>query len=388
MKLSEKLMKIQPSVTLALTSKAKSMLFSGENVVILAAGEPDFDTPQIVKFAAIKAIEDGLTRYTPAGGTKSIKEAICRKFTEDNNLDYDISEIAVSNGAKHSLYNVLQVICNPGDEVIIVSPYWLSYPEMIRLAGAEPKIIETKPENGFKVKAKEIQSAINKNTRALILNSPSNPAGVVYEEKDLREIAEACLQAGIMIVSDEIYEKIIFDERKHVSIASLSPEAREASIVINGVSKSYAMTGWRIGYMAGNRKIAGMVTTLQSHSTSNPCSISQAAAECALLSNLKKEMKHNCDEFEQRRNFLIKSLSESARLKPFSPDGAFYLFCDISGTGLNSLDFSEKLLEDKKVAVVPGRPFGMDSFVRISFAADMKTLEEGVGRIKEWLSGN
>jgi len=385
MRLSEKLSKVQPSATLAITSKAKSMKAAGEDVVVLAAGEPDFDTPEIVKSAAIKAIKDGLTKYTPAGGTKTLKEAICRKFKRDNNLDYDISEIAVSSGAKHSLYNVLQAICNPADEVIIVSPYWVSYPEMIVLAGAMPKVIVTRPENGFKVKAEEIKSAINKNTRAVILNSPSNPAGVLYEEKDLKEIAEVCLQAGIMIISDEIYEKIVFDGRKHLSIASLSDAAREASIIVNGVSKSYAMTGWRIGYMAGNKKIIGMVTTLQSHSTSNPCSISQAAAESALVSNLEGEMKKNCEKFEQRRNFLVESLSEVRGLTPFNPAGAFYLFCDISGTGMNSMDFSKRLLAEEKVAVVPGLPFGEDSFVRISFACSMKTLEKGARRIKEWL---
>ena len=386
MKLSEKLSKIQPSATLSISSTAKSMQEAGEDVVVLAAGEPDFDTPEIVKEAAIKAIKGGSTKYTPAGGIKTLKEAICRKFKKDNDLDYDISEIVVSSGAKHSLYNVLQVVCNPEDEVIIISPYWVSYPEMILLAGAVPKVIVTKPENGFKVKAEEIRSVINKNTRAIILNSPSNPAGVVYEEKDLREIAEVCLQSGILIISDEIYEKIVFNGRKHLSIASLSDELRESSIVVNGVSKSYAMTGWRIGYMAGNKKIIGMVATLQSHSTSNPCSISQAAAESALESDLEGEMKKNCEKFEQRRNFLVESLSEARGLTPFNPAGAFYLFCGISGTSMNSVDFSKRLLAEKKVAVVPGHPFGEDSFVRISFATDMKTLEKGARRIKEWLN--
>jgi len=386
MKLSEKLSKIQPSATLSISSTAKSMQAAGEDVVVLAAGEPDFDTPEIVKEAAIKAIKGGVTKYTPAGGTKTLKEAICRKFKKDNNLDYDISEIAVSSGAKHSLYNILQAVCNPEDEVIIISPYWVSYPEMILLAGAVPKVIVTKPENGFKVKTEEIRSVINKNTRAIILNSPSNPAGVVYEEKDLKEIAEECLQAGILIISDEIYEKIVFDGRKHLSIASVSDAVRESSIVVNGVSKSYAMTGWRIGYMAGNKKIIDMVTTLQSHSTSNPCSISQTAAESALESDLEGEMRKNCEKFEQRRNFLIENLSEIRGLKPFNPAGAFYLFCDISGTGMNSMDFSKRLLAEEKVAVVPGQPFGEDSFVRISFATDMKTLEKGARRIKEWLN--
>ncbi|MBU0683981.1 MAG: pyridoxal phosphate-dependent aminotransferase [Candidatus Omnitrophota bacterium] len=385
MKLSEKIGKVAPSVTLAITSKAKEMLSKGEDVIVLAAGEPDFDTPEIVKNAAIKAINDGYTKYTPAGGSKELKEAICCKLNKDNNLKYKPSEVVVSNGAKHSIYNVLQVICNPGDEVIVVSPYWLSYPEMVVLAGATPKIIKTEKANGFRVTVEQVKEVVNKNTRAVILNSPSNPAGVVYNETELSEIADFCVSNGIMIISDEIYEKIIFDGEKHSSIAGLSDEVKSFTVVVNGLSKSHSMTGWRVGYMAADESIAKMVTTLQSHSTSNPCSISQAAAVCALTTDLDKEILKNAEEFQKRRDFLVKSLSESKKLVPFNPAGAFYLFCDISACGIDSLSFAQNLLRDKKTAVIPGKPFGHDDFIRISFATDMETLKEGAERIKEWI---
>jgi aspartate aminotransferase len=385
MKYSEKHMTVEPSATLSITSKAKAMLASGEDVVILAAGEPDFDTPEIVKEAAVKAIRAGYTKYTPASGTKSLKEAICRKLSHDNALNYSVDEIVVSNGAKHSLYNVLQVICNPGDEVLVVSPYWVSYPEMVKLAGAQVKILTTRAENGFKIAASDIQSALTDKTRALIINSPSNPAGVVYDKEELRAIAELCLAGNVTIISDEIYEKIIFDGKEHFSIAAVSDEARAATIVVNGVSKSYSMTGWRIGYAAGDKKVMNMVSTLQSHSTSNPCSISQAAAECALSVDLKDEMEHNRQKFQHRRDTLIGYLAKDAKLKPFKPEGAFYLFCDISECGLDSVTFAQRLLDEKKVAVIPGGPFGEDRYVRISFATDQETIKKGIDRIKEWV---
>jgi aspartate aminotransferase len=387
MKFSETIMTVKPSATLGLTSKAKAMAKSGEDVVILAAGEPDFDTPEIVKEAAVKAIRDGCTRYTPVGGTKTLKEAISDKLKADNGLVYGADEIVVSNGAKHSLYNILQVICSPGDEVLIISPYWLSYPEMVKLAGGVPKIVSTSPEKGFKVTAEDIQSALTKRTRALIINSPSNPAGVVCDEKELREIAETCVKNGVMMISDEIYEKIIFDGKKHSSVAAISDEVRALTVVVNGVSKSHAMTGWRIGYLAGDSKLVSMVATLQSHSTSNPCSISQAAAECALRSDLEEEIGRNRDEFQKRRDVLIERFSGEDKVKPFRPEGAFYLFCDISGCGMDSFTFSQRLLDERKVAVIPGGPFGEDGYVRMSFATDLETLEEGVSRIKEWVRG-
>jgi aspartate aminotransferase len=386
MELSERIIPVTPSATLAITSRAKAMLAEGENVVILAAGEPDFDTPDIVKKAAIKAIKEGKTKYTPAGGTVSLKKAISDKLSRDNGLNYDTSEIVISVGAKHSLYNLFQVILNPGDEVLIVHPYWVSYPEMVKLADGTPKIITTKKENGFRVSPEEIKAAVTEKTRALVLNSPSNPAGVVYDREELEKIAEVCLANNLLAVSDEIYEKILYDGKEHFSIASTSEEMKASTIVVNGVSKSYSMTGWRIGYMAGDKGIIKAVTTLQSHSTSNPCSISQAAAECGLNEGLDKIMEKNRKEFEKRRNVLIKSISEDERLEPFEPAGAFYLFCDISRCGLDSMTFAKRLLEEKKVAVIPGGPFGDDRYIRISFATDLATIEEGVKRIKDWVN--
>ena len=385
MKYSEKISEIKPSATLGITSKAKALKASGEDVVILAAGEPDFDTPQIIKNAAIEAINQGKTKYTPSSGTKSLKEAICSKFKTDNNLDYELSEIVVSNGAKHSIYNALQVLCNPGDEVLIPSPYWLSYPEMVKLAGGVPKLIKLSQDKGFKVTSEEIRSNITPKTKALILNSPSNPAGVIYSKEELTGIAEVCLSANIMIISDEIYEKIIYDGNEHYSIASLSDEVKASTIVVNGVSKSFSMTGWRIGYMAANKKIIDMVSTLQSHATSNPCSISQDAAECALVSDLRDVLIKNSQEFSSRRDALVKKILQETSLVPFIPGGAFYLFCNIASSGLNSVDFAQRLLDAKKVAVIPGGPFGHDDYIRISFATDLKTLNEGVDRMSDWL---
>lgn len=382
---SEKIKTVQPSSTLAITSKAKAMAQDGADVIILAAGEPDFDTPDVIKEAAIKAIREGKTKYTPASGNKKLKELICRKLKADNGLTYDIDQIVVSNGAKHSLYNILQVMCNPGDEVLIVSPYWLSYPEMVKLAGGVPKVITTREENSFKLTPEDLRKALTDKAKALILNSPSNPAGVVYDKNELGKIADICGSKGIIIISDEIYEKILFDGKEHVSIASLSQEAKALTVVVNGLSKSYSMTGWRIGYMAGDKDIASMVSTLQSHATSNPCSISQAAAECALSTDLEAEMEKNRRIFQERRDVLLKSLQGIEMIKPFKPEGAFYMFCDVSKCGMDSLTFAQKLLEEKKVAVIPGDSFGDDRFIRISFATDPETIEEGVARIGEWV---
>ncbi|MBU0571622.1 MAG: pyridoxal phosphate-dependent aminotransferase [Candidatus Omnitrophica bacterium] len=385
MEFSKRVQEVQPSATLAITSKAKLMLNNGDDVVILAAGEPDFDTPEIVKAAAIKAINEGFTKYTPAGGTVSLKEAICRKLRNENNLEYNPENIVVSCGAKHSLYNIFQILCDPGDEVLIISPYWLSYPEMVRLAGGIPRFLITSRENGYKAGPEDIQEALTDRTKAVILNSPSNPAGVVYEKNELEAIAKVCVERGIKIISDEIYEKIIFDGKKHISIAIISDEVKKSTIVVNGVSKSFSMTGWRIGYTAGGKDIIKKIQTLQSHSTSNPCSISQKAAECALLTDMDAILEANRKEFEKRRDLLMKLLDGEAKIKPFKPEGAFYLFCDISATGMDSMTFSEKLLAERQVAVIPGGPFGEGNSVRISFATSEKVIEEGIKRIKDWV---
>jgi aspartate aminotransferase len=377
---------VKPSATLSITSRAKALLKEGEDVVILAAGEPDFDTPQVVKEAAVKAINEGFTKYTPASGTAGLKKAISRKLSHDNGLTYSTDEIIVSCGAKHSLYNLFQVLLGSGDEVLIIHPFWVSYPEMIKLAGGVPKTLKTSEKNGFKAGAEDIRSAITPKTRAVIINSPSNPAGVVYDKEELEAIAEVCLEKNIIAVSDEIYEKIIYDGKKHFSIASVSEEMKKSTILVNGVSKSYSMTGWRIGYLAGDKEIIKLINTLQSHSTSNPCSISQVAAECALSSDLEGLMEDNRNEFLKRRDALVKLLSAVKGLNPFVPLGAFYLFCDISGCGIDSMTFAKNLLEEKKVALIPGGPFGDDRFIRISFATDLETLKEGVSRIRDWVS--
>ncbi len=385
MRYSEKLQNVNPSVTLSITTRAKAMKTAGEDVVILATGEPDFDTPDSIKEAAINAIKKGDTKYTPSGGTKTLKEAICRKFKRDNGLIYDAGEIIVSNGAKHSIYNILLSICNPGDEVIIISPYWLSYPEMVRLADADPVIVKTDVANGFKVPTREIENAITDRTKAIIINSPSNPAGVVYNEKELIEIGKICVENDILIISDEIYEKIIFEGEKHFSIAASSKEVRDITVVINGVSKSFSMTGWRIGYAAGDRALIKIADDLQSQTTSNPCSISQAAAEFALSDGLDVEIEKNRVKFEEKRNSLIEMFSGEKRIKVFKPLGAFYMFCDVSKFGLGSVTFSERLLNEAKVAVIPGGPFGEDGFIRLSFATDLNTLSKGAQRINEWV---
>ncbi len=385
-KFSETISSLEPSATLEITSKAKDMVKKGEDVVILAAGEPDFDTPVSVRKAALQAMERGETRYTPAAGTLSLRKAIAEKLKRDNGVEYSPGEIVVSCGAKHSIYNTLRVLCNPGDEVIVVHPYWLSYPEMVTLAGGKPVIINTSADAGFRVSPSDIRKAVTSKTKAIIINSPSNPAGAVYDEKELRDIAEVCLEKGVVIISDEIYEKIMFDGKKHFSIAAVSAAVRDITVVINGVSKSYAMTGWRIGYAAAERTLASLISNFQSQTTSNPCSISQAAAEYAMTSlELEDEIKRNCAEYRKRRDVMLELFSGQEKIKPFIPLGAFYMFCDVSRTGMGSVEFSERLLKEKKVAVIPGGPFGDDKYVRLSFATDLETIKKGVGRITQWV---
>ncbi|HPN72975.1 MAG TPA: pyridoxal phosphate-dependent aminotransferase [Candidatus Omnitrophota bacterium] len=385
-KFSETISSLEPSATLEITSKAKDMVKKGEDVVILAAGEPDFDTPVSVRKAALQAMERGETRYTPAAGTLSLRKAIAEKLKRDNGVEYSPGEIVVSCGAKHSIYNTLRVLCNPGDEVIVVHPYWLSYPEMVTLAGGKPVIINTSADAGFRVSPSDIRKAVTSKTKAIIINSPSNPAGAVYDEKELRDIAEVCLEKGVVIISDEIYEKIMFDGKKHFSIAAVSAAVRDITVVINGVSKGYAMTGWRIGYAAAERTLASLISNFQSQTTSNPCSISQAAAEYAMTSlELEDEIKRNCAEYRKRRDVMLELFSGQEKIKPFIPLGAFYMFCDVSRTGMGSVEFSERLLKEKKVAVIPGGPFGDDKYVRLSFATDLETIKKGVGRITQWV---
>jgi len=356
----------------------------GVNVIGFGAGEPDFDTPRNIKDAAIRAIKSGFTKYTPASGTPELKESICKKFEDDNGLSYETGQIIVSCGAKHSLYSIFQALCDKSDEVIVISPYWVSYTEMIRLAGAEPRIVNADEKDRFEVDPEKIKKIINKQTKALIINSPANPTGAVLKGKVLREIADIAVSKKINVISDEIYEKLIYDEEEHVSIGSLGKDILSLTVTVNGVSKSYSMTGWRIGYLAGNPEIVNKISALQSHSTSNPASISQAAALEALKGD-QAELLEMKKEFVSRRNYMVDRINKIEKMSCVKPKGAFYVFCNISGTGLDSVRFCERLLEEAHVACVPGCAFGLDTHVRLSFATGMENIKTGLDRIEDWI---
>jgi len=375
---------VEPSPTLDITSLAKKMMKEGKNVINFAAGEPDFDTPEPIKKIAKEAIDEGFTKYTPSSGTEELKDIICAKFKRDNRLNYTQNQIIVSCGAKHSLYNVFQVLCNPADEVVLIAPYWVSYPEMIKIVGAKPVIVKAKESDNFRVHASALKKAITKKTKAIVLNSPSNPAGVIYSLKELEEIAEIAVANKIFVISDEIYEKLIYDQKKHISIGSLGSDIYKQTITVNGVSKSYSMTGWRIGYLGADPLITKGISILQSHSTSNPTSISQKAALGA-LELPKKAIDEMCAEFEKRRNCMIKRLDEIPALMYTKPSGAFYVFCNIQKTGLKAKEFARNLLKEKLVAVIPGEAFGFDGYVRLSFATNLEKINEGINRMKQWL---
>jgi len=381
--LSKKLSAIKPSATLAITSVAKKMKKDGVDVVNFSAGEPDFDTLPHIKDAAKQAIDQGFTKYTPSSGMPDLKKAVCTKLLKDNGLRYNESQIVISSGAKHSLYNTFQAICNPGDEVIVIAPYWVSYPEMIRMAGASVKVIETDERNGFKASTKDVKRVINAKTKAIVINSPSNPAGVIYNDAELQAIGELAVSHGFYIISDEIYEKLIYDEKRHVSIASLGDKIHERTVTVNGVSKAYSMTGWRIGYLAGPDDIVKRISVLQSHSTSNPASISQKGA-LAALSTKEKEIAKMRDEFQSRRDLLMKRLDKISKMIYTKPLGAFYIYCNIRGFGMPAGEFAKKLLEEKHVAVIPGEAFGSGSHVRLSFATSKDRINEGMDRIESW----
>jgi len=383
MKLSSRISSVAPSATLAISSRAKKLKQSGVDVVSFGAGEPDFDTPQTIKDSAIQAINNGFTKYTPASGTLELKEAIAEEFKRFG-LDYEPKQIVISCGAKHSLYNLLQVLCESGDEVAIISPYWVSYSEMVKLSDAKPVIITTKLEDGFKVSLDQLKENISKKTKLLILNSPSNPAGVVYSRDELEAIAKLCLEKDILVISDEIYSEILYDGIEHVSIGSLGKEILANTITVNGVSKSYSMTGWRIGYFGADAAIADAVNRLQSHSTSNPTSISQKAALKALKDG-QKSTQEMLKAFVERREYICSRLDAIEGVKYFKPQGAFYVFCDISHYKLGSDEFASRLLDEANVALVPGKSFGHDNFVRISFATSMENIKKGLDRIVEFV---
>ncbi len=383
-RLAERLKKINPSSTLAITSKAKRLKSEGKDIISFAAGEPDFDTPDFIKEKAIAAINSGFTKYTPTTGTPELKKLISAKFQKDNQLEYFSDQIVVSNGAKHSIYNALMVLLNRRDEVLIPAPYWVSYPEMVNLCEGIPRFIKTKPENNFKITAKDLQKHITAKSKVLIINSPSNPTGAVYNRAELDEIAKICVDKNIFVISDEIYEKIIFDGIKHESIASFNKDIYELTITVNGLSKSHSMTGWRIGYLGAPFDVANAISNLQDHSTSNPNSIAQKAAEAA-LSAPEDFTRKLCREFARRRDYLVKRLGSIPTLSFCLPYGAFYMFCNISKTGLDSMSFASRLLEEEYVSVIPGKSFGADDFIRISFAASIEELQIGMERIEKWV---
>ncbi len=393
MNLSRKGLSISPSATLAIDSKAKKLKAEGIDVVGFGAGEPDFDTPVHIKKAAIAAIEEGFTKYTPASGTMTLKEAICAKFKKDNGLEYTPANIVISNGAKHSLVNVFQAICNPGDEVIIPAPFWVSYPEMVKLADGVPVMVYTTEEQGFKFTVEQIRQAVTAKTKAIILNSPSNPTGMVYTREELAELAELAVEKGFYIVSDEIYEKLIYDGKTHVSIASINEKVKAQTIIVNGVSKTYAMTGWRIGYTASSPEIAKIMGNVQSHATSNPNSIAQKAAEAA-ISGPQDMVATMVAAFASRRDYMVKRINGIPGLSCVNPNGAFYVMMNISkliGKELagckiqGSDDFANILLEKANVALVPGSGFGIDTHVRLSYATSQETITKGLDRIEELL---
>ncbi|MDD2673004.1 MAG: pyridoxal phosphate-dependent aminotransferase [Syntrophales bacterium] len=394
MKLASRMAKIKPSPTLAITAKAQALRAQGRNIIGFGAGEPDFDTPDNIKAAAVDAIRRGFTKYTPVGGTDELKDAIRAKLKRDNGLEYDRSEIVVSCGAKHTLFNLLQVLFEEGDEVLIPSPCWVSYPDMVLLSGATPVILETKESEGFKADPGLLRSKIGAKTRAIILNSPSNPTGAAYTREELSALASVILEGKIIVISDDIYEKIVYDGFQFADIASVRPDLRPFTVVVNGVSKSYSMTGWRIGYAAGDREIISAVTGFQSQNTSNPTSISQAAAVEALNGD-QSSLGIMVEEFRRRRDFMVEGLDGIPGMSCLRPQGAFYAFPNIAGligrskggrAIRGSGDLAEYLLDEVDVAVVPGLPFGSDSHIRLSYATSMANIQEGLKRIKHAIS--
>ena len=393
MEYSRKAKNINPSITLAITAKAKALKAEGVDVVSFGAGEPDFNTPKNIIDAAIRAMEEGKTKYTPTAGILELREAICNKLEKDNNLKYNPNQIIVSTGAKQCLADVFMAILNPGDEVIVPTPYWVSYPELIKLADGIPVFVEANEKAGYKYTIEDLENVVTDKTKALVLNSPNNPTGTIYQKEELEVIAKFAKKHDILIISDEMYEKLIYDGEKHISIASLSQDAYERTIVINGVSKAYAMTGWRIGYAAAKEEIIKLMVSVQSHVTSNPNSIAQYASVEA-LNGPTDELVKMIAEFDNRRKFMVKRIGEIEGLDIIYPKGAFYLMINVScvyGKAINgktiksSLDFSSELLEEEKVAVIPGAAFGLDKFVRLSYATSQKDIEEGLNRIENFI---
>ncbi len=391
--ISEMAKAVSPSPTLFLDAKFKQMKKEGIPVVGFGAGEPDFATPENINKAAIAAIENGFTKYTPASGTVELKQAICKKFKDDCGLDFGIENIVVSNGAKHSLTNIFMAICEKGDEVIIPAPFWVSYPEMVKMAGGVPKFLNTTEENDFKFSPEELEAAITSKTRALILNTPSNPTGMVYTEDVLRKIADIAVKHNIYVILDEIYEKLIY-EGEHISIATFGEEIKNLTIIVNGMAKAYAMTGWRIGYTASNAAVAKAMSNIQSHATSNPNSIAQAASVEALLGDQSSICVMRA-EYIKRRDYMVDRINSIDGISCRKPNGAFYIFMNVKdllgkeryGKVFNTAsELCDDILERALVAMVPSEGFGIDGYVRLSYATSMENIKEGLDRIEKYIN--
>jgi aspartate aminotransferase len=383
-RISQRAASLSPSLTLAIDAKAKQMKAEGLDVVGFGAGEPDFDTPQHIKDAAAQALAPGFTKYTPSSGIPELRQAIADKFARENGLKYKPSQVIVSCGGKHSCYNVIIATCQAGDEVLIPAPYWLSYPEMVKLAGATPVVLPTTDRTEFKITTEQLRSAITSRTRLLILNSPSNPTGTVYTPQELKALGDVCVERGILIMSDEIYEHLLYDGATHQSVASFSPAHQDHTIVVHGFAKAWSMTGWRLGFLAAPEPIAKAIDAIQSHSTSNPTSFAQKGGVAA-LTGPQDHLKTWLEEFRKRRSFAWGKLNTLPGVRCVNSKGAFYLFPNISGCGLKSTEFCAKLLEQQQVAAVPGIAFGADDYIRISYATSLANLEKGLDRMDRFV---
>src|SRR3954471_10805083 len=378
--ISQRAATLASSLTLVIDSKAKQMKADGLDVVGFGAGEPDFDTPRHIKDAAIKALNSGFTKYTPSSGIPELRQAIADKFKRENGLTYKPSQIIVSCGGKHSCYNVILATCEEGDEVIIPAPYWLSYPEMVKLAGAKPVILQTTDKTEFKVTPAQLRAAITPRTRLFVLNTPSNPTGSLYSREEIKALGDICVEKGVLIMSDEIYEKLVYDGAQHTSVAAFSQAHYDQTIVVHGLAKAYSMTGWRLGYLAAPEPIAKAIDAIQSHSTSNPCSFAQKGGVAA-LTGPQDHLKGWLAEYARRRSFAHKRLNSIPGITCVNSRGAFYLFPNISQLGLKSTEFCARLLDQEKVAAVPGIAFGADDYLRISYATSMANIEKGLDRL-------
>ena len=383
-KLAARVGEVPPSITLAIAAKAKAMKAEGIDVCSLSTGEPDFDTPGHIKAAAKHALDAGKTKYGPVAGEPQLKAAIARKLQSDNNLNYQPENIIVTNGGKHSLYNLMMALIDPGDEVIIPAPYWLSYPEMVKLASGKPVIVRTDASTGYKITPEQLTRAITPKTKLFVLNSPSNPTGMVYTQPELKALAEVIVDRDILVVADEIYEKIIYDGAQHVSIGSLGKEIFDRTLISSGFAKAYSMTGWRVGYLAGPIELIKATSTIQGHSTSNVCTFAQYGAIAALESSQESVEKMR-QAFAQRRQVIFELLDAVPGISCIKPDGAFYMFVNISKTGMNSLEFCDAFLEQQQVAVIPGIAFGADDHIRLSYATDLGTIKKAVERLDKFV---